>query len=247
MSHISHVSWVLISSFFLFSTLSNLSSCPGFGRDSPSLSESVFMLLSEFLLLSPSLFSNRSHSAQKAKKSIPARSREEYSLHFRLDCWYTLMCWYSRMLINQLCPVWHHHPTHSPPASVTNQSPDLCFAGVTLSSCPAHQHSQGLQILCHLSQTGLLNQTRDRLYLLYVVSTSYISTLSCWELLKYFSWQVSYPPMEVLSRQKFPLLFLEKHHEVLPLKFTIVRRYHIYYLSIKKSWCSAIKAKQISK
>lgn len=51
--------------------------------------------------------------------------------------------------------------------------------------------------------------------------------------------------MEVLSRQKFSLLFLEKHHAVLPLKFTIVRRYHIYCLFIHKSCCSTIKAKQI--
>lgn len=39
----------------------------------------------------------------------------------------------------------------------------LCFAGVTVSSNPGNQCSQGLQILCHLWQTGLLNQTGDRL------------------------------------------------------------------------------------
>lgn len=124
-SHISRVSWVLLSSFFFLSRLSDLSSCPGFGWDSSSLSESVFTLLSEFLLFSLSLLSNRSHSAQKAKKSIPARSREGHSLHFRVDFLYSLMCWCSRMLLNQLCPVWHHHPTHSFPVNVTKQSPCL--------------------------------------------------------------------------------------------------------------------------
>lgn len=203
--------------------LSNLSSCPGFVWDSSSLSESVFMLLSEFLLFSPSLFSNRSHSAQKPKKSIPAWSREEHSLYFRLDYLYTLMCWYSRMLLNQLCPVWHRHPTHPFPVSVTKQFPSvsallgshwvLNLASSVLKNCKfcatcnrqVCWTKQEASCVCLLHfDTKLLRATQ--IFFLTSFISTHGSTIKAKVFFAFFRKTSRSPPTEVHYSQKIPHL-----------------------------------------
>lgn len=168
---------------------------------SSSLSEPVFMLLSEFFLVSPRLFSNRSHSAAKSKKSTEQRN----ILHIFQARFFTH---FDMLLMQQdvgnpdsLCVAPSSHilfPSQCyPPTPVS-----LCFAEITLSSNPVLQLSEELQIVCCLQNIDLLSRRGDRSYLLHFDTKLLRAT-------QIFLLTSSIPTRGSSIKTKFPLLVLK--------------------------------------
>lgn len=89
----------------------------------------------------------------------------------------------------------------------------LCFAKSTLNSNPVLRLSEELQILCCLQYMDLLNRTGDRMYLLHF-DTKLLRASQIFLLASFISIRGS------SIKAKVSFASLEKHHAILPLKFT---------------------------